>query len=97
MHLEVTSTHTIDTSGTKKVWIAIDPQYIEDGTLATNGLGIGIANIQTGASYPSDEAYYIPLASITAGVITDERPMLSMKSLKRKGLEANKILIINSS
>jgi len=87
----------IDTSGTKKVWIAIDPQYIEDGTLATNGLGMGIATIQTGASYPADDSYYIPLASITSGVITDERPMLSMKPVRRKNLTPNRVIVTNSS
>jgi len=95
IHLEITSTETIDTTGTKKVWIAVDPQYINVGTLATNPMGTQLASIQTGASYPADSAYYIPLASITSGTITDARTLISKKALLSKWYWANKHKRIN--
>lgn len=95
MHLEITATETIDTTGTKKVWIAVDPQYINDGTLATNPMWTQLATIQTGASYPADSSYYIPLASITSGTITDARTLISKKALLSKWYWANKHKRIN--
>ncbi len=58
-----TSAVTIDTSGTKKVWIAIDQAKVDDNS-AGSGDGTGIASIQTGASYPASGSY-LKLASIT--------------------------------
>lgn len=95
MHIEITAPETIDTTGTKKVWIEVDPQYINDGTLATNPMGTQIAKINTGASYPSDSAYYIPLASITSGTITDARVSLSGKPILQKWYGLNKHKRIN--
>lgn len=67
---ENTQVVNITTSGTKKVWIAVDQAKLDDGS--SNALdGSWIASIQTGASYPSGN--YLPLASITGGVITDNR------------------------
>lgn len=68
-----TAALTIDTTGTKKVFVAIAQTKIDDGS-ANNADGTGIATIQTAASYPSTGAY-VPLASIISGVITDERPL----------------------
>ena len=60
----------ITTTGTKKVFIKIDQTKLDDGS--TNAVdGSGIASIQTDTVYPSSN--YVPLASITGGVITDER------------------------
>lgn len=70
VHYENTEAVVIVTTGTKKVWIGVDQSKLDDGS--ANALdGSGIASIQTGASYPSSN--YIPLASITGGVITDAR------------------------
>lgn len=70
LKVELTADYTLDTTGTKKVWIEVkqinvnDPGYnVPDGS--------GTAEIKTGTSYPSSN--YIPLASITSGVITDAR------------------------
>ena len=89
VHIEVTANEIIDTTWTKKVWIELDPQYVNDGTLATNPTWTQLAKINTGASYPADSAYYIPLASITGGVITDARELITIKGILRKGLTAN--------
>lgn len=75
---ENTSAVTIDTSGTKKVYIEVTQANINDGTLNIDPTGVGIATIKTGASYPSSN--YIPLASITGGVITDDRPTTTIGS-----------------
>lgn len=68
------SAATINTSGTKKVWIAVSQARIDDPTLNTDPTGAGIASIVTGASYPASN--FIPLASITGGVITDDRTLV---------------------
>lgn len=68
-----TAAVSIDTTGTKKVFVAIAQSKIDDGS-ANNADGTGIATIQTAASYPATGAY-VPLASISSSVITDERPI----------------------
>lgn len=67
-----TASVTIDSSGTKKVWVEVSQAKLNDGSAnATDGTGIAVIN--TGASYPAGN--YMPLASITGGVITDDRAM----------------------
>lgn len=67
---ENTAAVTIDTTGTKKVWIEITQANVNDpGLNLADGTGVG--SIQTGASYPASN--YIPLASISSGTITDAR------------------------
>lgn len=90
-----TSVVTIDTSGTKKVWIDVTQSKIDNG-VANNEDGTGIAQINTGASYPWSGSY-IPLASITGGVITDDRVFVSMKNVKRKGMAAHRLIYIDAS
>ncbi len=90
-----TSLVTIDTSGTKKVWIEVTQAKIDNG-VSNNEDGTGIAFINTGASYPWSGSY-IPLASIASGVITDERVFISMKAIKRKAMTANRLLYIDAS
>lgn len=82
VHYVNTAAFTIDTSGTKKVWIWLDQSDIDNGSW--NALdGTGIATIQTWASYPAGN--YIPLASITGGTITDERVLITKKAILGKG------------
>lgn len=81
---ENTSAVTIDTTGTKKVWIAIDQSRINDGTLNTDPTGAGIGAITTGASYPASN--FIPLAVITGGSIVDDRPTATLKSHALSGI-----------
>ncbi len=87
-----TSAVTIDTTGTKKVWIGISQSVVDDGS--GNALdGTGIATIQTGASYPS--ANYIPLATIVSGAITDDRQLITGKPITRSGFPINKTVYVN--
>lgn len=83
---ENTSAVTIDTSWDKKVFIAIPKANINDSWY-NGATWEGIAIIQTGASYPTED--YIPLASITGGVITDERDTIRVK----QSIEENWILL----
>lgn len=71
--VEMTADEVIDTTWTKKVWIEVDSATIEDWSGSADDW-TWIASIQTGANYPAKN--YIPLASITAWVITDERVLL---------------------
>lgn len=80
------SAFTLDTSGTKKVWIAISQTKVDDGSFnATDGSGI--ATITTGPSYPVSGSF-IKLASISAGAITDDRVTITGKALARSGMTA---------
>ena len=73
---EATTDEIIDTSGTKKVWIEIEQNNINDpGLNDVNGTTAG--SIKTGASYPTSN--FIPLADIVAGVITDDRNFIKLK------------------
>lgn len=90
-----TSVVTIDTSGTKKVWIDVTQAKIDNG-VANNEDGTGIAQVNTWASYPVSGSY-IPLASITSWVITDDRVFISMKGVKRKWMTANRLIYIDAS
>lgn len=83
---ENTANVVMDLTGTKKLYILVDQAKIDDGS--SNALdGTGIGSIQTGASYPSWD--YIPLASVTGGVITDARVYISWKDIKRKWMGAS--------
>lgn len=74
--VENTTAITIDTTGTKKVYITIDQSKLDDWIENLENW-TGIVSVSTWASYPSSN--YIPLASITSGVITDERSFISYK------------------
>lgn len=82
---------TIDTTGTKKVWVEIDQAKVDVGS-SNNADGTGIGYVETGASYPADS--YIPLASISSGTITDEREILKLKP-RRTNLGAWKVIVSN--
>lgn len=71
----------IDTTWTKKVWVSVDQTKIDDGS-NNNIDGTGIGSIATWSSYPATN--YIPLASITGGVITDERLLVQHKQIRTK-------------
>ena len=60
----------IDTSGTNKVFVEVDPTKIIDGS-GNAADGTGIASVTVAASVPSANA--LELASITGGSITDTR------------------------
>lgn len=71
-----TSVVNIDTTWNKKVWVYVTQSYIDDWS--NNQVNWSwIASIQTWANYPSNN--YIPLASITNSIITDERSFVKYK------------------
>ena len=72
----LTASEVIDTSGTKKFWIVIDQNNINDPALNDEN-GTLAGRIESGASYPAGN--YIPLADIVAGVISDEREFIKLK------------------
>jgi hypothetical protein len=76
VRVEITEAETIDTSGTKKVWLEINQNNINDPAL-NDANGTTAGSIQTGASYPASN--YIPLADIVGGVITDDRTFINPK------------------
>lgn len=74
--IENTQNITIDTTWTKKVYLTINQSKLDDW--AGNNIDwTEIITIATWANYPSIN--YIPLASITSWVITDERSFISFK------------------
>lgn len=84
----------IDTTWTKKVFIEINQNNINDWT---NNLSdwTWIWEIKTASDYPTKN--FISLASITSWVITDSRSFIKFKWLKRKWLNINKILYVDSN
>jgi hypothetical protein len=80
----LTASEVIDTTGTKKFWIVIDQNNINDPALNdVNGTLAG--KIDSGASYPAGN--YIPLADVVGGVITDEREVATLKATNLSGAE----------
>lgn len=73
---ENTEEHIIDTSWDKKIFIEISQSNINDGSNNSSNW-TGIWEIKTAVNYPGSN--FIKLASITAGVITDERVFVNLK------------------
>jgi hypothetical protein len=71
MHVELTTAETIDTTGTKKIWLEPIAARVNDPSLNTAADGSGIAQITTGADWPTTP--HIRLATTSSGVITDAR------------------------
>lgn len=94
VHFENTDAFPIATTGTLKIYVLVDQAKIDDGT-ANAPDGTGIATIASGASYPAGN--FIPLASVTSGVITDERATISLRNVKRKGMTAKRVIITDAS
>ena len=80
----LSASEVIDTSGTKKFWIEINQNNINDPALNDEG-GTIAGTIESGASYPAGN--YIPLADIIASAITDEREVSTVKSKNISGAE----------
>lgn len=74
VHLTADDT-TVDTSGTKKIWIELAQTHIDDSSLINEDQN-NVATIQTGASYPAYE--HIKIAWVVSSVITDERVMITL-------------------
>ena len=88
--IEVTSNTVIDTTWTKKVWLEVDQDMIDNPTLV-NATMTNVASIQTWASYPVTP--HVKLASIASWVITDDRVFPAVKWLKRVWLQDNRSII----
>ncbi len=71
MHIELTTAETIDTSGTKKIWLEPIAARVNDPSLNTVADGSGLAQVATGADWPATA--HIRLATVVSGVITDAR------------------------
>ena len=65
----------VNLTGTKKVYISVDQAKIDNG-LANNEDGTGIAEITTGASYPSWN--YVALYDVVSWVITNDIENVSL-------------------
>lgn len=74
---ENTENLTIDTSGTKKVFIEINRSNINDWS-SNNSDWTGIWEIKTASSYPTSN--FIKLASISWWVITDDRVFIDLRT-----------------
>lgn len=79
VYFENTADVVVDFTGTKKVYIAVDQAKLDDWSNNAED-GTWVASIQTGASYPTKN--FIALASITSGVIVDEREFIKFKLSK---------------
>jgi len=71
MHVELTAAETIDTSGTKKIWLEPIAARVNDPSLNIVADGSGLAQVATGADWPATA--HIRLATVASGVITDAR------------------------
>lgn len=74
---ENTANVAIDMSGTKKVYILVDQDAIDDGQDNAED-GTWVASIQTGASYPAGN--YVPLYSIASDVVTNDMTFASLNT-----------------
>lgn len=84
----------IDTTWTKKVFIEINQENIDDWSI-NNANWTWIWEIKIWASYPSEN--FLSLASISSWVITDERVFINFRWYKRKGLNINKVLYVDEN
>ena len=64
---------TADTSGTKKIWIELSQEAIDNGLL-NNEDWSGIASIKTWPTLPSQN--FLLIATVTAGQVKDERNLI---------------------
>lgn len=70
VHYRNTLPYGVTTTGTTKIYVLINQANLDNGSLnPADGTTIGA--ITSGASYPAGN--YIPLATVTGGVITDDR------------------------
>jgi hypothetical protein len=96
--VHVVGDETVNVTGTRKIFIEIPENLVNDGTLINNEttgindqrLGLGIAVIKSELTYPA-HTNYIPLREINAGVPTDVRPLLLLKDAIFSALPASKI------
>lgn len=75
--IQNTTSLSIDTTWTKKVYLTINQTKLDDGSW-NNIDWSWIVSVSTWASYPSSN--FIKLASISSWVITDEREFISLKT-----------------
>lgn len=93
VHYQNTAPVAVTTTGTTKIYVLVDQAKIDSG-IANAADGTGIGAIASGASYPASN--FIPLASVTGGVITDERVTFSLRNVKRKGMAAKTFLAVGA-
>jgi hypothetical protein len=96
--VHVVGDETVNVTGTRKIFIEIPENLVNDGTLINNEvtgindqrLGLGIAVIKSELTYPA-HTNYIPLREINAGVPTDVRPLLQLQDGIFSAVPASKI------
>lgn len=96
--VHVVGDETVNVTGTRKIFIEIPENLVNDGTLINSEvtgandqrLGLGIAVIKSELTYPA-HTNYIPLREINAGVPTDVRPLLQLKDGIFSTVPASKI------
>lgn len=81
VHVEITTREPVDTTGNKKIWLEVNEQYINNGTLATDPRGVGIARVLTGENFPIKNS--LPLAEIVNGQIVKKSTEISTKFLQK--------------
>lgn len=89
---ENTTEIDINTTGTKKIFVKVPQENINDPMY--NQSSEDIATIETAEEYPSEN--YLPLASITTWTISDERPEIEIKGKIRRDLPINTIVYVNA-
>lgn len=79
---------TVDTTGTKKIYLEVDQDLLDDGTDIPWD-NTGVVSVQTGWSYPSTN--FLKIADVTSSVVTDEREFSKVKLDNAQGANAWKM------
>lgn len=79
VYVEDLASNTVDTTGTKKIWLEVKQANINDGSInAVNGLGI--AQFNSGTNWPATP--HAKIASVTSGTVTDAREFIGVLSTR---------------
>lgn len=92
---ENTADVAVNMTGTKKVYILVDQAKIDNGS-TNNEDGTGVASIQTGASWPTDN--FIPLYDVVSGTVTDAREDINIKdAIEKRGILLPKMTVVTKT
>lgn len=83
---------SITTGVNKKIWIRIDTAKVNDPTLITDPNGANVGVVEVGTSWPASN--YVKLAETdgSGNVVTTNREILRLSSLKRSGLTGWRVI-----
>lgn len=85
---------SVDTTGTKKIYLEIDQSLLDDGSSMESD-HTGVVSVQTAGSYPADN--FLKIADVTSGVVTDEREFSRVKITPWKAEWNWKFFVSNGS